>query len=99
LIRAQASLGTNWTLHDLRHTATRRMTADPALSLSHVQWVLGHAQITTTQIYTDPGADEVITRMRDHYAAQAAPHPSRPPRPLAPGCRPGVLATLLGTAR
>jgi integrase len=96
LIRAQAALGTNWTPHDLRHTAARRMAADPVLSLSHVQWVLGHAHITTTQIYTDPLADEVITRMRDHYAAQAAPSPPRPP---APGYRPEVLATLLGTAR
>jgi integrase len=96
LIRANKTLGTNWTLHDLRHTAARRMIADPGLSLPDVQWLLGHALITTTQIYTGPSADEVVQRVRAHHAAQAEP---RPPAAPAPGYRPEVLATLLGTSR
>jgi site-specific recombinase XerD len=95
LIRANKVLGTNWTLHDLRHSAARRMVADPALSLPDVQWLLGHALITTTQIYTEPSADEVIERLRAHHAAQAGP---RPPAAPAPGYRPEVLATLLRTS-
>jgi integrase len=96
LIRANKVLSTNWTLHDLRHTAARRMVADPGLSLPDVQWLLGHALITTTQIYTEPSADEVVQRVHAHHAAQAEP---RPPAAPAPGYRPEVLATLLGTSR
>jgi len=50
LQRANDRLGTRWTLHDLRHTAAYRMAQDPRLSLTDVQWVLGHAQLATTQI-------------------------------------------------
>ena len=30
------------------------MVRDPDLTLADVQWVLGHAHITTTEIYTAP---------------------------------------------
>lgn len=49
--RAQSMLGSNWTIHDLRHTAAFRMTSDPDMPLSDVQWILGHAHLTTTQLY------------------------------------------------
>ena len=52
--RAAASTGV--TLHSLRHTAAYRMAEDPALPLTDVQFVLGHAQLTTTQIYYDSAA-------------------------------------------
>jgi integrase len=96
-VRANASVGTNWTLHDLRHTAARRMIADPHLSLVDVQWVLGHAHITTTQVYTEPVADEVVEKMRDHYRRREAVK-DRPVVPAA-GYRPEVLETLLGPLR
>ena len=38
--RVNASLGADWTLHDLRHSAAARMARDPQLSLTDVQWVL-----------------------------------------------------------
>jgi AcrR family transcriptional regulator len=38
--------------HDLRHTAAYRMARDPEMPLTDVQWVLGHAVLSTTQIYT-----------------------------------------------
>jgi len=46
--RANAVLGANWSLHDLRHTAAYRMARDPQMPLTDVQWVLGHARLSTT---------------------------------------------------
>src|SRR5262249_60255616 len=46
--RAAAAAGVPVTLHALRHTAAYRMAEDPALPLTDVQWVLRHAQLTTT---------------------------------------------------
>ena len=34
--RVNASLGADWTLHDLRHSAAARMARDPQLSLADV---------------------------------------------------------------
>jgi site-specific recombinase XerD len=93
LQRANAELGTAWTLHDFRHTAAQRMIADPKLSLSDVQWVLGHAQLSTTQVYLQPREDEVVARVLDHHQHRA----EKPvPRPPVGGYRPEVLRTLLG---
>jgi integrase len=65
--RAGEALGANWTLHDLRHTAAYRMARDPLLPLTDVQWVLGHAQLSTTQIYLTPMPDDVITALLAHH--------------------------------
>jgi len=51
--RANAALGSEWTLHDLRHSAAARMVRDPKLTLTDVQWVLGHAHLSTTEVYLD----------------------------------------------
>jgi site-specific recombinase XerD len=40
LSRAGESLGANWSLHDLRHTAAYRMARDPEMPITDVQWVL-----------------------------------------------------------
>jgi site-specific recombinase XerD len=92
--KANTALGANWTLHDLRHSAAKRMLADPELTLADVQWVLGHAHITTTEIYTTPTVDEVVPQVLAHHARRAAQAalPSAP----APGYRPEVLQTLCG---
>lgn len=96
LQRANASLGTEWTLHDLRHTAAQRMIDDPSLSLSDLQWVLGHAHLTTTQLYLRPRADQVVARVLEH-------HRTRTQKPAVPAVPPGgtgyrrdVLDVLLG---
>ncbi|MGI8693331.1 MAG: tyrosine-type recombinase/integrase [Geodermatophilaceae bacterium] len=47
--RVNARAGTAATLHSLRHTAAYRMAEDPALPLTDVQQVLGHAQLSTTK--------------------------------------------------
>ncbi|MDT3446275.1 MULTISPECIES: site-specific integrase [unclassified Pseudofrankia] len=94
--RANRVLGANWTLHDLRHSAAKRMVRDPNLTLADVQWVLGHAHISTTEIYIAPTPDEVIAHVLAHHERQRAQR-ERPPAPPAPGYRPEVLATLFGT--
>jgi integrase len=46
--------------HDLRHTAAYRMARDPLMPLTDVQWVLGHAHLSTTQRYLNPMTEDVI---------------------------------------
>ena len=65
--RASAALGANWTLHDLRHTAAYRMARDPALPLADIQWVLGHARLSTTQLYMTPMPGDVIAGVLAHH--------------------------------
>ena len=68
--RVNERAGTGATLHSLRHTAAYRMAEDPALPLSDVQLVLGHARLTTTQIYLTPRKEDVIRRVLAHHAQQ-----------------------------
>jgi site-specific recombinase XerD len=68
--RVNQRAGTTSTLHSLRHTAAYRMAEDPALPLTDVQWVLGHARLSTTQIYLTPRKEEVIRRVLAHHAEQ-----------------------------
>lgn len=95
---AQLALGSNWTLHDLRHTAGYRMARDPQVPLTDVQWVLGHSSLTTTQIYVTPFEDDVITGMIAHHARQAEQR-GAPPAPPAPGYSTGSLDILFGEPR
>ena len=90
--RAGALLGANWSLHDLRHTAAYRMARDPGMPLTDVQWILGHAQLTTTQIYTSAPAEETIASVLAHHARRAAA-PSLPAG-SAPEYRPESLDVL-----
>lgn len=63
LLRANAGLGKNWTLHDLRHTAAARLIADSGFSLVDVQTVLHDAHVATTQLYVQPRLDEVVAKV------------------------------------
>lgn len=69
--RVNATIGASWTLHDLRHSAAYRMARDPQVPLTDVQWVLGHAQLSTTQRYVSPTAEDVIASVLGHYARRA----------------------------
>jgi len=90
--RAGALLGANWSLHDLRHTAAYRMARDDGMPLTDVQWILGHAQLTTTQIYTSAALEETIASVLAHHARRAAA-PSLPAGG-APEYRPESLDVL-----
>jgi len=95
--RANRVLGANWTLHDLRHSAAKRMIRDPQLTLADVQWVLGHAHITTTEVYLAPSPDEVIAHVLAHHERQRTEQ-TKPPAPPSPGYRPDTLAALFGAS-
>jgi len=94
--RVSEAAGSAATLHALRHTAAYRMAEDPDLPLTDVQYVLGHAQLTTTQIYTSPRQEDVIRRLLAHHAEQARQAAARAAPPPAPGYRPETLAVLFG---
>ncbi len=94
--RVNARAGTTATLHSLRHTAAYRMAEDPALPLTDVQLVLGHAQLTTTQIYLTPRKEDVIRRILAHHAEQTRQASVRARPAPAPGYQPGVLDVLFG---
>ncbi|WP_034086849.1 tyrosine-type recombinase/integrase [Streptacidiphilus albus] len=93
--RVNAMIGANWSLHDLRHTAAYRMARDPGMPLTDVQWVLGHAQLTTTQLYLSPVPEDVIASVLAHHR-RAADRAAAPPAPTAPGYRSESLDVLFG---
>jgi len=96
--RVNDAAGTSATLHALRHTAAFRMAEDPTLPLTDVQFVLGHAQLTTTQLYLTPRKEDVIRRVLTHHAEQTRQAHERRCPPPAPGYRPESLEVLFGTA-
>ncbi len=94
--RVNQQAGTAATLHSLRHTAAYRMAEDASLPLTDVQFVLGHAQLTTTQIYLTPRKEEVIRRVLAHHAEQVRQASERARPTPAPGYRPETLEVLFG---
>lgn len=94
--RVNVRAGTAATLHSLRHTAAYRMAEDPALPLTDVQFVLGHAQLATTQIYLTPRKEDVIRRLLAHHAEQTRLAAERVVPIAAPGYRPESLDVLFG---
>jgi site-specific recombinase XerD len=95
--RAVGRAGGTATLHALRHTAAYRMAEDPALPLTDVQFVLGHALLTTTQIYLTPRKEEVIRRVLAHHVEQTRQATERARPAPAPGYRPETLEVLFGS--
>lgn len=96
--RVNAALGSDWTLHDLRHSAAQRMAADRSLPLSHVQAVLGHAHLSTTELYLAADRDQVLEQVLAHHARRAQPREPVPPPP-GPGYDPASLAVLFARPR
>jgi site-specific recombinase XerD len=94
--RVNERAGTSATLHSLRHTAAYRMAEDPGLPLTDVQFVLGHAQLTTTQIYLTPRKQDVVRRVLAHHDEQTRRAAARVTPAAAPGYRPESLAVLFG---
>ena len=85
------------------------MAEDPALPLTDVQLVLGHALLTTTQLYLTPRKEDVIRRILAHHDEQvrqarqrgsAGPGAGLPAR--EPGCavrEPAVVSAADAAAR
>jgi integrase len=67
LQRANAKLGANWTVHDMRHTAATRMANDPGLTLPQVQTVLRHKHLSYTLRYVRTGVDELFDNLQAHF--------------------------------
>jgi site-specific recombinase XerD len=93
--RAGGSLGKDWTLHDLRHTAAYRMARDPEVPLADIQWILGHARLSTTQVYLNPVPADVIASVAAFHARRACPAP-QPSQGRDSGYRPETLEVLFG---
>jgi integrase/recombinase XerD len=95
--RVNALLGSNWSMHDLRHTAALRMARDERLSLRDVQVILGHAHLSTTaDVYLVEDEAEVIRRVAGHLAERDARKTAPAPEPAAEGYEAADLAVLLG---
>jgi integrase len=90
--RVNARLGTNWTPHDLRHTACERML-DAGMAPHKVQEIMGHAHLATTERYIRPRLDELIDAQREAHA-RPEPRPS-----IANPYDQGDLDDLFGTTR
>ncbi len=94
--RANTALGTNWSMHDLRHTCSLRMARDEALSLRDVQTILGHAHLSTTaDVYMVEDEATVIRRVTQHLADRER-RLQQPPAPVAAGYDAVDLSVLFG---
>ncbi|WP_211880840.1 site-specific integrase [Pseudarthrobacter albicanus] len=78
LQRANAVLGTDWSLHDLRHTTIDRMVSDPKLTLPEVMAVTRHRRVSSMAPYLRPRIDEVFQKVQEHFAAPR-PEPTLTP--------------------
>ncbi|HET6354859.1 tyrosine-type recombinase/integrase [Streptomyces sp.] len=65
--RANDRLGTNWSLHDLRHTAAERMANDPNLTLVEVRAILRHSDLATTGRYLHARVGDLFDALQAHY--------------------------------
>ncbi len=65
--RVNERLGTNWTLHDLRHTAANRMANDPNLTLAQVRAILRHSDLATTGRYLNARLEDLFDALQAHY--------------------------------
>jgi integrase len=90
LQRANRKLGTNWTLHDLRHTAATRMANGGRLTLAEVQAILRHADIRVTGRYVTARVEDLVDKLAEHY------NRPRPAATFAPGYDPADIAAVFG---
>ncbi|MFD8533420.1 tyrosine-type recombinase/integrase [Streptosporangium canum] len=94
--RVNTLLGTNWSMHDARHTAALRMARDESLSLRDVQTILGHAHLSTTaDIYLVEEETQVIRRVQEHLA-ELKERAKLPPPAVTLGYDVGDLDVLFG---
>ena len=90
LQRANEHLGTNWTLHDARHTAATRMAGDERLTLAEVQTILRHAHLDTTGRYLTARIEDMHDKLQEHYTRP------RPKRSYPAGYDPDDIKAVFG---
>ena len=66
------------------------------LEITDIQWILGHARLSTTQVYLTPVPSDVIAAVTAFHARRAQPAPPQPPGTEA-GYRADTLKVLFGT--
>jgi len=95
--RVNVLLGTNYSMHDLRHTAALRMSRDESLTMRDVQTILGHAHLSTTAgVYLVEDEAQVIRRVRQYLAGREQRVQPAAPAPVAAGYDAGDLSVLFG---
>ncbi|HEX8509339.1 MAG TPA: site-specific integrase [Propionibacteriaceae bacterium] len=76
--RVHLLLGSNWTMHDLRHTFAIR-ALDGGVPMHEVQELLGHASLNTLTVHSKPRLEEIVAHHRAVFdrarADPAAPEP------------------------
>lgn len=87
--RANDHLGANISFHDLRHTYCMRLLEDPTMLLTDVQRLMRHRSLASTQIYARARIDDLVAKMRAHYAR---PQPAEPT--ADPAYDPAAMAVL-----
>jgi integrase len=97
--RASQVLGANWTLHDLRHSASYRLARDPQVPLTDVQWILGHAHLSTTERYLNTTPQDAIRDVLAHHQRRAESKEAPPPAPGSLHYRAEALDALFGDQR
>jgi integrase len=96
--RVNKELGTNWSMHDLRHTAAVRMSRDETLTMRDVQTILGHAHLSTTaDIYMVEEQQHVLRRVAEFLDQRG--NTDRQPPPVAAGYNATALSMLFGQLR
>ena len=90
LQRANEKLGTNYTLHDARHTAATRMAGDARLTLAEVQTILRHAHLDTTGHYLTVRVEDLHDKLLEHYTRP------RPQRSYPAGYDPADIEAVFG---
>jgi integrase len=88
--RANDKLGTNWTLHDLRHTAANRMANDPSLTLAQVRVIMRHTDLATTGRYLNARVEDLFDALQQHY------NRPRVERTITPGYDPEDFKAVFG---
>jgi hypothetical protein len=66
-------------------------TRDPSVPLTDIQWVMGHAHLSTTEVYLNPQLQDVVETMLAFYAKGPGL-----PAPATAGYRQESLDALFG---
>lgn len=98
LTRANQVLGTNYSMHDCRHTAALRMSRDEHLTMRDVQTILAHAHLSTTAEGYPVENQAEVTRRVQRYFAEREKQPPVQPAPAA-GYDQSALTVLFGETR